>query len=152
MKKMIGLLFLYALLQLPYLLYADDNSKTKTKTDIKRDETKYNFTLSALLRQKQDIKEDKEEEVSTNNENSLTDFEKEQLRIQEEQLRLQKAMLFFQMMQSMSQPQYSLPPSYQHSAPRRPQQQQRRCYTTCSPSVIHGDGTTSGANCVTQCY
>lgn len=32
------------------------------------------------------------------------------------------------------------------------QQQKKRCYTTCSPSVFNGDGTTSGSNCVTECY
>lgn len=32
------------------------------------------------------------------------------------------------------------------------QQQQKRCYANCSPSIIGGNGTTSGANCVTQCY
>lgn len=77
---------------------------------------------------------------------------KKELAMQEEQIRLQKAAIAIQMMQSMPQPQYSLPPSYQHSAPRQSQQQRKKCYTTCSPSVIHGDGTTSGANCVTECY
>lgn len=78
-------------------------------------------------------------------------LEKE-LAMQEEQIRLQKAAIALQMMRSMPQPQYPLPPSYQHSTPRQSQQQQKKCYTTCSPSVIHGGGTTSGANCVTQCY
>lgn len=75
-----------------------------------------------------------------------------ELAMQEEQIRLQKAAIAIQMMQSIPQHQYSISPPYQQPVPRQSQQQQKRCYTTCSPSVYHGDGTTSGANCVTQCY
>jgi len=129
MKKIIGLLFLSTLFQLFSPLYADDNSKPKTKADIWYEQIKSN------AKKKEDLKKDEEKYLYTDNKSSLTDFEKEQIRIQEEQLRLQKAMLFFQMMQSMPQPQYTPTPTYHRRT--QPPQQPKRYNINIRPTVIN---------------
>jgi len=120
-------LFLLPLFLLFSPLYANDNNESETKSDRWFKGGKFKFSTSQV--------KDKKEYLNTDDKDSLTDYEKEQLRIQEEQLRLQKTMLFLQIMQSMPRPQYTPNPIYY----RRTQlpQQPKRYNINIRPTVIN---------------